>query len=279
MRLFEILLNNETLISETDGRQFRVTFNVLVDFGGFNSYMDLAIYNLSESTEAKLRKRGVPIALRAGYTDTNDFIFIGKIQNSFKERNGPDRVLRIVARGGTQDTKPTINKTFDKNANIVEIIRACCESAGYPSVIDSEQFTDVAPYARGRVLSGDPLRELDLLAQTHDFSYVLENDRIIITRNNSFREGTPRVVSQETGMEGIPEITEVGCDVNVRLNPKIKIGGRIDIQSELKTFNFSNLYYQNIPENAGSGVYRIFKIEHVGDNYGDDWTTKITSIR
>lgn len=279
MRLFEVLLDNESFIAENETRQFRIVFTITIDFGGYNSYCDLAIYNLSESTEAKLIKQGTPIGLRAGYSDAIDYIFLGKIQNAFKERNGPDRLLRIIARGGTQDTKPTINKTFGKNAKIVEMIEACCTSAGYPPVIDSDQFSSIEPYARGKVLSGDPLRQLDALAQTHDFSYVLENDRIVIVKGEEPRQGEPHIVSLETGMEGIPEITETGCDVKVRLNPKIKIGGKIDIQSELKTFNFSNLYYQDVPPNAGSGEYKIFKLEHTGDSYGDDWNTRITGIR
>ena len=46
-----------------------------------------------------------------------------------------------------------------------------------------------------------------------------------------------------TGMEGIPIITEIGVDVNVRLNPKINIGGRFEVESEFASFNFSNIYF------------------------------------
>lgn len=279
MRLFEILLNDQTFIAQTDGKQFRIVFNILIDFGGYTSYMDLAIYNLSQETSAKIFENESNIGLRAGYDNSIDYLFKGAIRNVFKERNGPDVITRIIARGGTSFDKPTINRTFDKNANIVEIIRACCSSIGYPVIMDDTQFEDVDPYIRGKVLSGDPRRYLDELAKTHGFSYVIDNNRINVVRNNSYRDGSPHVVSEATGMEGIPEITETGCDVNVRLNPKIKIGGRIDVKSEFRTFNFSNLYYQDIPPNAGSGIYRIFKLEHGGDSWGDQWTTKITGFR
>lgn len=279
MRLFEILLNGNAFITETRDRQFRVTFNVLIDFGGFNSYMDLAIYNLSETTQSKLYQKDSTIGLRAGYDESIDYLFRGAIKNVFKERDGPNTVTRIIARGGTSFDKKTINQTFDKNTNIVDIIKACCSSIGYPPIIEDSQFSDIQPYIRGKVLSGDPRRYLDELAQTHNFSYVIDNDRINVVRNNAFRKGSPFIVSEATGMEGIPEITEVGCDVSVRLNPKIKIGGRIDMQSEFRTFNFSNLYYQDIPPKAGVGVYRIFKLEHQGDSWGDSWTTKITGNR
>lgn len=279
MRLFEILINDRTFIAPTSGRQFRIQFDVVIDFGGFNTYMDLRIYNLTESTAARAFERETTIGLRAGYDTAIDYLFSGKIRNVFKERNGPDTITRIIARGGTSFAKPTINETYDKNANVTQLIRACADALGYPLVIDQNQFTDIDPYIRGSVLVGDPTKKLDELAQTHNFSYVLENNRIVVVRNGSFRQGQPTLISESTGMEGIPEITEVGCDVSVRLNPRLKIGGRIDIQSDLRTFNFSNIYYQDIPASAGSGVYNIFKLEHSGDSWGDDWTTRITGNR
>lgn len=279
MRLFEVLINDQTFIAPTTGRQFRVVFTISIDFGGYNTYADIAFYNLSESTAAKVFKRETTIGLRAGYDNNIDFIFSGAIRNVFKERNGPDVITRVIARGGNLFTKPTINQTFGPNVPVLDLIKACCTATGYPIVITDEDFADIPPYARGYVLSGDPARELDVLAQAHNFGYVVENNRIIVVRGGKFRKGNPFVVNERNGMVGIPEITEAGCDVDVRLNPKIKIGGRIDIQSVFRTFNFSNLYYQDIPPSAGSGIYNVFRLEHIGDSYGEDWTTRITGIR
>jgi hypothetical protein len=250
----------------------------MLDFGGFISYADIGIYNLRNESVSKLLKRDAVITIRAGYQETIDTIFQGKINNTFKERSGPDTIARIIARGGSQP-KGSINKTLGKNAKLTDIIAACANSLGYPLVINSDDFASVPPYPRGYVLNGDPRVYLDSLAQAHGFSYIVDNERLIVTGNESFRDGEPFIVSQFSGMEGIPEITEVGCDVSVRLSPKVRIGGRIDVKSELATFNFSNLYFQNIPENAGAGIYRVFKVEHVGDSWGDKWTTQITGYR
>lgn len=279
MRLFEILLDDKVFIEQTSGQQFRITFNVLIDFGAFNTYMDITIYNLSQDTVNRAFAKDTKITLRAGYNDTIDSIFSGKIFNVFKERRSADTVTRIIARGGTSFEKPIINTTYGAGANVVELIRACVNSTGYPIVIDASQFDDVAPYKRGGVLSGDPLRKLDELANAHDFSYTLDNNAVVIVRNNSFRGGVPVEVSEAKGMEGIPEISEVGCNVTTRLNPKLRIGGRIDIKSEFRTINFSNVYYVDVPASAGTGLYRMFKLEHSGDSWGDEWSTRIESKR
>ena len=278
-RVWELLIDDDTLIEVTTGRQFKMTFNVLVDFGGSISYADIAIYNLSESTANTAIVTGSKVGLRAGYTDTIDYIFSGRITNVLRERMGPNTITRIIARGGSAAATQSIEKTLGAGVKLPTILQELADAMGYPLVIQDTDFDSVPAYIRGKVLHGDPRQYLDDLANTHNLLYLIENDRLVIVADDSYRDGDPRVISEATGMEGIPEITEVGVDVNLRLSPKIKIGGRIDIQSELRTFNFSNLYFQDIPASAGTGIYRVYKIEHSGDTYGDAWTTKITGYR
>ena len=279
-RRWEVVIDDQQFIAPTDGRQFKIVFEILHDFGGFVSYCDLSIYNLSADTANKAFKRGSKIAFRAGYAETIDSIFIGTIKNVLRERRGPDTITRLICRGGRlTDENKQINETLGAGARVTDIIRACIKALDYPSVLEDSQFSDIDPYPRGYVLNGDPRVYLDKLAKTHGFSYIVENERVIVVRDGSFRQGSVHIVSQFTGMEGIPEITEVGADVVIRLNPRIRIGGRFAIESELATFNFSNLFFQNIPESAGQGEYRIFKLAHSGDSWGDAWSTKITGFR
>lgn len=279
-RQWSISLDGEPFIEVTEGRQFKCVFEVLHDFGGYTSYADIALYNLSADTVNKVFERGTVLSLRAGYADSIDTIFTGTIQNVLRERQGPTTITRLICRGGKLlDDQTQVNETLGKNTKVTEIIRACVTSMGYPIVMDDAQFADIDPYPYGYTLSGDPRVYLDNLAKSHDFDYVIENERMIVVRKGYARQGDVHVVSQFTGMEGIPEITEVGVDVVTRLNPKIKIGGRYRIESDLATFNFSNLYFVDIPESAGVGEYKIFKLTHSGDTWGDAWSTKITGIR
>lgn len=279
-RLFEVSINNSVFIERTDARQFKMTFEALQDFGGFTSLLDISFFNLAQSTSNNAFKRGENLTLSAGYRETIDVIFSGNIKNVLRERRGPNTVTRVLARGGRLVTdRDVIAKSLGSNVKVVDLIKACADSLDYPLVIEESDFSDIPPYARGYTLYGDPQQYLDKLALTHDFSYNLENERLVVVRNNSFRKGSVHEISQFTGMEGIPEITEVGADVTVRLNPKIKIGGRFEIKSQLATFNFSNLFFRDLPESAGKGEYRIFRLAHSGDSWGDMWSTKVTGIK
>lgn len=277
-RRYEVLIDDEVFIAETGGRQFKVQFEVIVEFNGAISYCDLAIFGLSKETVNKVFGKEKTLSLRAGYAGRIDYIFRGRIKNILKERQGPDVITRLLCMGGGQPKK-TISKSLGANTKLVTILNSCADAMGYALVLNPDDFINVPPYIRGYMMTGDPKQYLDSLANAHKFNYTIENDRIVVVGEGSHRKTTPIVVSEKTGMEGIPEITEIGCDVNVRLEPSIKIGGRIDVQTELATFSFGNLYFQNIPESSGKGLYTVYKIRHSGDSTSDSWTTKLTALR
>lgn len=281
-RQFELYVSDRDVpfIEATNDRQFKVVFNVLLDFGGFNSYADIAIYNLSKSTEAQVFKKYEYAALRAGYQDNIDYIFRGQIVNIIREKAGPDRITRLICKGGAliQDTS-TVNKSFEGGVTVTTLIRECASAMGLPIVINDSDFANIRPYISGYILSGDPKKKLNELSRSHGFSWIIENEKLVIVGKESFRSGSVTVLSASNGMEGVPEITEVGATVNVRLMPELKIGGRFKIESEFGQVNFSNVYYQNVPESLGTGTYNIQKLEYNGDSYGDKWNVRITGLR
>ena len=91
-RRFQLDLDGATFIAETEGRQFRITFNILHDFGGYVSYADISIYGLSRDTETKAFKKGQDVYLKAGYADSIDYIFKGQLTNLFREKKGADKI-------------------------------------------------------------------------------------------------------------------------------------------------------------------------------------------
>jgi len=277
-RVFELFVSDRDnpFIAETTERQFRVVFNVLLDFGGFNTYAEIIIYGLSRSTEAKILKKHEYIALRAGYEDSIDYIFKGEIVNLVREKH----LVRVICKGGalTQD-KSTINSSFAEGVTPQALCRACASAMSLPIVISDDDFPSQSPYISGYAMSGDPKAYLNKLGKAHNFGWLIEGEKVVIVGSNSSRKGLVSVVSAANGMVGVPEITEVGADVTVKLSPSIKIGGRFEIKSEFTQVNYSNIYYQDIPETLGQGVYTVHKLQFSGDSRGDVWDTRITGIR
>lgn len=285
---WEIFIDDELFIAQVDptspltrdqmGRGFKMMFSVLQDYGAYNMYADIRLFNLTQDTANRTLKKGAKITFRAGYVDSIDTIFTGLIRNVFPERAGPDIIYRIVANSDFNILQ-TINRTLGVNCSVTEIVKALAQAMGYSILINQDDFSEISNYPRGYTLYGDPKVYLDRLAKVHDFAYIVENGRLVVTRNSSYRRGEATVISRSTGMEGMPEISEIGCDVAVRLSPNLRIGSLVNIQSEYSTFNFSNLYFQEIAETRGQGTYKIWRIMHIGDSWGDDWTSQLSCIR
>ena len=279
-RRFSVEVDGKAFIEESGGRQFRVSFNILHDYGGFTSYADIRIYGLSRTTEAEVFKIGQNIAFRCGYANSTDYIFKGDLVNLLREKRGADRITRLICRSGAvkRDTS-SILKTLGAGSVLPDVIKACADAMGLSLTINNEDFKDVKPFSRGYALNGSPDEFLKKLSKTYNFDYIIENEKIIVTARNNLRNGSINQISQFTGMVGQPEVTENGVDVTIKMNPKIKIYGGFQITSEYKTFNFSNFYNQNIKQSDGVGVYKVMRINHIGDSFGDDWDTKITGFR
>lgn len=281
-RQFELFISNRDtpFIAATSDRQFKITFSVLLDFGGFNTYADIAVYNLSRDTEGQVFKKGEYVGFRAGYVDTIDYIFRGEIVNIIREKQGGDTITRLICKGGalSQETS-TINKSFEGGVTVPELCRACAEALGFPIIINEDDFPEESPYLSGYHLTGDPKMRLNQLAKSHNFQWLIESEKLVIVGKTSFRKGDVVLVSSSTGMVGVPEITEIGADVIVRINPTLRIGGRFEIKSEFVQVNYSNVYFQDVPETLGQGVYIIQKLQLDGDSYGDAWDTKISGLR
>ncbi len=275
-RRWELIIDDTVVIAETDSYQFRTQFDVSIDSMGHISYLDMIVSNLTEDTANKFFKKNAVIGLRAGYADSIDYIFKGRIRNVLREREGATTNTRIIARGGDLD-RVKINASLGKNTKLSKILETIAEAMGYPLVYTASDFTD--EYVTGYSMTGNAEEYLSELAETHSFEWVIENSKLVIFSAASERKSTVIEYDMFNGLEGIPELTEVGIDFSVRLSPKLKIGAKIKVTSEFKTFNYSNVYFQDVAPNAGSGEYAVFKIQHSGDNYGNTWTSKVTGYR
>lgn len=283
-RLFELRVGGtmdkpQVLIERSFERQFRIQFGVRVDAGNFHSYADISIYNLSRDTETAIFKPGALVALHAGYPHNIDLIFKGQLVNLLREKSGPDRITRIIAKGGAQPLETaTIDKTFGPGVKAIELVQACASALGYPAAISGgEGLQQVLP--NGYTLQGSAKHSLLELSRQFKFMWLVESDRVVVVAEKSARGAVAHSITQLTGMVGSPEITRVGADVVVKLNPGIKWGELFQVKSEFPRANFSNIFFEDIPSTLGEGLYKIQSLEHTGDSYGDLWDTRLIGIK
>jgi hypothetical protein len=67
----------------------------------------------------------------------------------------------------------------------------------------------------------------------NDARYFIEHGELVILSNSKAREGNAFVLTPKTGLVGLPEVTPQGIHVKCLLNPKIKIGSKIKIETNV----------------------------------------------
>ena len=268
--------NKPFIVSSKDS--VKCVFEVNHEFGGVISYMKIGIYNLSSKTIGSKIKNGAAITLRAGYKNNIDVIGEGVIINSYMSRFGADTVVNLICASSAKKPSdfPTISFTAEKGTSIASVIQTVCEKMKLTLVINKNDFKDLEKLKSGTSFSGDGFKIINDLSHHYEFDYTVANKTIFALKHGKTFNETPQVISQETGMEDMPEFTDTGYNVKSRLNPKFKIGHKLRIKSTMKVLNFGAMHFRNVPETTGKGVYKIYKIVINGDTHGKTWTSKLS---
>lgn len=280
-RLYSVIINGDTYISESDAYQFRVVFDIDINPGETLAFGDFRIYNLAKASTVDA---GSSIEFRAGYTNQVDTIFKGYITNTFRERDGASTVQRFLCKSGDPvHDRGSLNSSYSQGVQLLDVLKDIAQQWPRQLDIDETQFSGIT-LTSGYMVDGDIPQELNQLAQAYDFDWLQDRGRLVITKRTASRTTPVTEVSQFTGMVGVPEVTRgpngLGVYVINRLNPYFRINGRINIKSEFQSFNAGNLFVVGLAGDArATGEYNIFALRHRGDSHGNLWVTEIDGLR
>lgn len=94
--------------------------------------------------------------------------------------------------------------------------------------------------------TGSKLKLIDKLAESGRVNAYIDDKSLVVKDWNVPLQQVVHTLSMDTGLIGIPEITEEGVKVRYLLDPKSKLGGELILQSTLNP--------------AASGNYTIYKL-------------------
>ena len=284
-RTWSMDINGEPYIEPQFGlRMFRVVFDIQISPGDALSLADIRIYNLLKTTAIQ---QGSSIVFRGGFEDASDTLFIGYVTNVLRERDpgSAEIVTRLICKSGDPvKDRGSAQGSYGKGTKIVDVLRDLARSWPIQLDVDEGQFADSPLLVSGYNTNGDIPTILFDLGYAYGFDWVQERGRLVVTRRNFPRTVTPTLISQFTGMQGIPEVTRgpdgLGVFVSVKMNPYFRVNGKITLQSEFATYNTGNLYVVELGGDASAnGDYNIFALRQRGDSHGNLWTTEIDGIR
>jgi hypothetical protein len=269
---------------------FRVTFTIKRGDRQTPNTADVRIYNLSDNTANQVQNEFTYIALQAGYQANFGLIFQGTVKQVRKGRQDQkDSYLDVTAADG------------DEAYNFATAIGSL--AAGY-SAQDHWAFLNkqmqpygitagAAPFlstnrsATGRVLCGMAKDELRTFANDQGCPWSIQDGQLTLIQKTGYVAGNVPLISPQSGLIGVPEQTQNGIAIRTLLNPRLKIGQLIQLQSNvnlarqdtnLESAALTNYGLQHAAKVAGDGVYYVMVANHTGDTRGQPWYTDLICL-
>lgn len=260
--------------------------------------------NTQSEAESLVPKSGDTIQLSAGYTqfetsvssdtgivtshvkDEIATVFGGVITNVFRERDGANVVTRILCRSGINENDAGVaNSSYGQGVTLYDVLKDLASAWGKQLICNKDKCQTIV-MTSGYVVDGDITREIQTLANSYKFKWTNFNGQLSVTFPNDARTSAKHVISETTGMIGMPEISggtsddskqSVFVDVAVRLNPYININDQIQIDAQYQSFNVGNAFVTHV-EAFASGIWNVLGMRYRGDNWGGQWRLDLSCI-
>lgn len=199
---------------------------------------DQIITNASPWNDNVKKKRLIIRAGRASYGSAE--IFSGDIVTATATQP-PDIGLEIKAMTGNADKLEVIAKMAAEKEALKQIAGKVADAMGL-----SLTFQATDKLISNWSYSGPKGKMVNKLMETGDIDAFVDDGKLIVKDTGAPLTGLLQVISEETQMVGIPEITQFGVKVKTMFNNQTTLGGGIKIESKLNP--------------AASGEYSIFKL-------------------
>ena len=279
------------LISDNEGEgldlsQLRIKFSVKRSDTQTPNMAEIRIYNLEEETANLIKKEFSKVILQAGYESNFGVIFQGNIKQVYSGReNATDTFLDIIAGDGDLAYNfAIVNTTLAAGVGQSDQINAAISSMNDKGVsAGNVSNSSNVKLPRGKVMFGMARDYLKQSAETTNTTWSIQDGKVQFVPVASYLSGEAVVLTAKTGMIGTPVQTNEGVNIKCLLNPKLKIGGRVQLDNENIARLKINLLVPGSPANipapiTDDGVYYVLIIEYQGDTRGQEWYSTITCL-
>lgn len=243
---------------------------------GVTSRANIVIYNLNKSDLSALTTSSLSwlakrayIQLYAGYSDNCKCIFSGQISNAPPEGN-PDIGLHITGISNVDWMAQTINlqkneiEIIDLIDHVGKVTNTNILMPGWLRTSNEWLHKKIKNFS----YTGTPMGLLKYISNSwggfsfdKNTPYInIFNDQIYVWSAEN-KNATHLLVNENTGLIGYPRPTSAGVEVTVLMNPSIKVGDMIKLESK------------RIP--LINGEYFVVSINHEGELRGNNWYTHL----
>jgi hypothetical protein len=255
---------------------------------------EIRVYNLSPQTVRKVREEYSRVVLQAGYINGSvGTIFDGDIRQFRTGREDAlNSYLDILAADGTLPYGfGFVNGSVPSATLPADYIRRVAESGSDPLLVGH-----IAPVFNGsegksirsKVYFGmmrDVLRDA---ANTAQATWSIQNGKLQFIPLTGYLPGDVVKLNAFSGVIGVPELTEQGLKIRTLINPRLTVGGLVqinnkDVNTIVQAGGDPRQYNswkepQHLASLSADGIYRAYVIEHSGDTRGQEWYSDLVCL-
>lgn len=240
----------------------RINFSVSRSSDESQATGTVQIKNLERENSDRIYERGSSISIEAGYPDTVASIFDGSVQRVRQYRDS-ESWMTDISLGNKLFSKDVAGSVFRGSyAGKVEtreiardIIRSMGLEAGPLDLIPGSAFEENWVWATGR--ASDALKAL---LEPYGIRFYEDDGEIRLNKAGIIQTDFVQVLlTPRTGLLGRVVETDEGANVRCRLDPSLRIGGKVKIESETST-----------------GEWKIVSLSHRGDNWDGPFETAMS---
>ncbi|MCP4481423.1 MAG: hypothetical protein GY817_01155 [bacterium] len=203
--------------------------------------------------------------LKAGYKgitvdeENLDIIFSGDIYRVSHEKKGVD-IITTLECGDSQRklTETHIEQSFKAGTKNKKIIEYVVEKLGL-TIGRQVKLSDIE-YSKGLTITGNITEIMDTLTEREDVNWHVQ-DGVVYIDDDTFtaeQEKKAIVIAKNTGLIGLPILREKGLEVISLLQPSIKPGKFIKLESSIK-----------------EGFFKVREAVYEGDTLDGNWQVRL----
>lgn len=251
--------------------EMKIAFSISKGIESSENTATIKVWNLNEGHRNAVGKELDDITLEAGYMPPGEsgnvgIIFKGQMRDVIHTRDGPDIITELSCGDGDKAfMRATISKTFPAGTPVPEVAEEIFKQLQAEGIDRGEwKFPEgMKPLRKSYSVCGTCKREMDRLGRGKGFYWSSQNGVMEIIPSDGYIGGIV-LITPETGMIDVPAITDNGVKVSALLNPEIRPGRRVQIESDVLSMN------------AEGGVYRVSQCVFSGTNRDGDFRVDIT---
>lgn len=284
-----------------DLSEMRINFRLKKGLTGVPNMLEARVYNLSPDTIKRVRQYG-RVQLAAGYESNFGMIFDGTVLLYIIGKENPvDSYIDIRAGDLDELNNGAVALTFPAGTTLEEkakkMLKAVGATVGEIKLGDAGKIKNLRSSSFiGMLYEG--MRDITNATQS---DFYMDNGTVHVISWAGYRRNQLVELATDTGLVNIPKVTPQGIEAECLLNPKLRLGSLVKIDTGL----ISDIPYEpgasgpfsdkmgnlqsaqgvaaggrafkypaasvNKTEGRGAGIYKICLLDHRGDTRGNTW--------